>query len=136
MHFKWEILPIDDHNQGLFPKIRALFSNLRKRAGETSPPPLPPLVTRLHIKIRWKSWLGVSIIFYFYNSLFFAKSRKQQTLKFNIQYSKHKRAFMFSIPNSCFGEILLMFLKFLKLISYDETPPFVKSSFYFDFFSC
>ena len=37
MHFKWEILPIDDRNQGIFPKIRALFSNCRKRAGDTSP---------------------------------------------------------------------------------------------------
>ena len=30
----------DGHNQGIFPpKIRALFSNFWKRAGETSPPP-------------------------------------------------------------------------------------------------
>ena len=40
MHFKWDILPIDDHNQVIFPKIRAFFPNFRKRAGK-APPPLP-----------------------------------------------------------------------------------------------
>ena len=41
--FCLEISPIDDRNQGILPQIKALFSNFRKRAGETS----PPLVTRL-----------------------------------------------------------------------------------------
>ena len=31
------IFPIDDHNQGISPQIRAFFSNFWKRAGETSP---------------------------------------------------------------------------------------------------
>ena len=37
LQFKWEILPTDDLNQGIFPQIRALFSNFWKEAGETSP---------------------------------------------------------------------------------------------------
>ena len=31
-------ITIDDLNQGIFPQIRARFSNFRKKAGETSPP--------------------------------------------------------------------------------------------------
>lgn len=46
MHFKWETQAIHDHNQDIFFKIIALFSNIRKRAGDTSSPS-PPLITRL-----------------------------------------------------------------------------------------
>ena len=35
--------------RAFFLEIRALFSNFRKRAGETSPLPPPPLVTRLRM---------------------------------------------------------------------------------------
>ena len=42
LHFKWEILPIGDHSQGIFTQIMVLLSNFWKRAGETSLPPSPP----------------------------------------------------------------------------------------------
>ena len=48
--FKWEILHIDDHNQGKIRQtfqIRALFSQIFKK-GSGDLCPLPPLVTRLN----------------------------------------------------------------------------------------
>ena len=52
MCFKWGILPKGDHNQGIFPKIKALFSNFRKRTGETF---LPPVVTLLLLLQSYQS---------------------------------------------------------------------------------
>ena len=40
--------------RAFFLQIRTLFSNFRKRAGETRPrPPLPTLVTRLHLSLYY-----------------------------------------------------------------------------------
>ena len=38
MHFKWEILPIDDHNQGISsPKLGHFFLIFEKRRGDLTP---------------------------------------------------------------------------------------------------
>ena len=54
--FKWNIKTQDDHNQGIFSKVRTLFSNFWKRAEEILPPS-PPLVTRLDVSCKkLSSW--------------------------------------------------------------------------------
>ena len=60
-HFKLEILPINDHNQGIFfPKLALFFPIFEKGHGRLPPSPSPLLVTCLYswFVLYWKKpWL-------------------------------------------------------------------------------
>ena len=91
MHFNWEILPVDDHNQGIFPKIRWLFSNFQK--GQERPCPLLPLVTWLTFlyKVRnvcnWKVSMLILQFFFFYRLILRCINTSQERVSHDVSHS-------------------------------------------------
>ena len=57
MPFKWEILTIDHHNPGNFPKLGHFFPIFEKEQGRPPPPPPSSCALALRIEKDWKNWL-------------------------------------------------------------------------------
>ena len=64
LHFKWEIQPINDRNQGIFQKFRALFPIFKKEQGRPLPLYLYSWITNFILDfssypgIMWLNYLG------------------------------------------------------------------------------
>ena len=62
MHFKWEILLIDDHSQAIFPQIRVFFRIPKKGPGRR-PSPRPPLSLSVPVITAQKMKFSIKYFF-------------------------------------------------------------------------